>query len=164
MWIQACLREIASFFQTSTVNKINNKAIHANVWFSNAYKSYVYSILKSIECTIALYLLKNIHTLILKFVVVQPLTCVQHFLTTWTAAWQASLSFTISWSLLKFMSIESMMPSNHVIFCHPLPSCSQSFRESGSLQWVSSPHQVAKILQLQLQHQCFQWILRVDFL
>ena len=38
----------------------------------------------------------------------------------WTAALQASLSFTISWSLLKFMSIESVMPPNHLTFCHPL--------------------------------------------
>ena len=40
--------------------------------------------------------------------------------TPWTAACQASLSFTISHSLLKLMSIESMMPSNHLILCHPL--------------------------------------------
>ena len=40
--------------------------------------------------------------------------------TPWTAAWQASLSFTISWSFLQLMSIESVMPSNHLIFCHPL--------------------------------------------
>ena len=39
----------------------------------------------------------------------------------------ASLSFTISWSLLKLKSIESMMPSNHLILCHPFSSCSQSF-------------------------------------
>ena len=38
----------------------------------------------------------------------------------WTAARQASLSITISWSLLKLMSVESMMPSNHLILCHPL--------------------------------------------
>ena len=38
----------------------------------------------------------------------------------WTVTCQASLSFTISWSLLKLMSIESMMPSNHLILCHPL--------------------------------------------
>ena len=42
------------------------------------------------------------------------------FVTPWTAACQASWSFTISWSLLKFMSIESVMPSNHLIFCCPL--------------------------------------------
>ena len=40
--------------------------------------------------------------------------------TPWTAACQASLSFTISWSLLKLMSIELVMPSNHLILCHPL--------------------------------------------
>ena len=53
-------------------------------------------------------------------VVVQSLSCVQLFATPWTAACQASLSFTISWSLLKFMFIESVMPSNHLILCHPL--------------------------------------------
>ena len=42
------------------------------------------------------------------------------FCSTWTAAHQASLSFTISWSFLKLMSIESVMPSNHLIFCCPL--------------------------------------------
>ena len=41
-------------------------------------------------------------------------------MTPWTAASQASLSFTTSWSLLKLMSIESVMPSNHLVFCHPL--------------------------------------------
>ena len=40
--------------------------------------------------------------------------------TPWTAAHQASLSFTISWSLLRLMAIELMMPSNHIILCHPL--------------------------------------------
>ena len=40
--------------------------------------------------------------------------------TPWTPARQGSLSFTISWSLLRLMSIESVMPSNHLIFCHPL--------------------------------------------
>ena len=50
-------------------------------------------------------------------IVVQPLSRVQLFATSWTTAYQASLSFTISWSLLKLMSIESMMPSNHFILC-----------------------------------------------
>ena len=51
--------------------------------------------------------------------------------TPWTAACQASLSFTISWSLLKFMSTESVMPSSHLILCHPLlllPSILPSIR------------------------------------
>ena len=52
--------------------------------------------------------------------VVQLLSCVRHFATPWTAAHQASLSLTIPWSLLRLMSIESVMPSNHLILCHPL--------------------------------------------
>ena len=52
--------------------------------------------------------------------VAQSLIWVQLFATSWTAACQASLSFTISKSLLKLISIESMMPSNHLILCHPL--------------------------------------------
>ena len=50
---------------------------------------------------------------------VQSLSRVRLFVTPWTAARQASLSFTISWSLLKLMSIESVMPSNHLILCRP---------------------------------------------
>ena len=54
------------------------------------------------------------------FVVVQSLSCVQLFAIPWPAAHQASLSFSISWSLLKLMSVESVMPSNHLILCHIL--------------------------------------------
>ena len=53
-------------------------------------------------------------------VVVQSLTHVQPLVTPWIAAYQASLSFTISQSLLKLMTIESVIPSNHLILCHPL--------------------------------------------
>ena len=64
-------------------------------------------------------------------VVVQPLSCVRLFVTPWTTACLVSLSFTISWSLLTFMSIESVMLSNHLILCCPLlllPSIFPSFR------------------------------------
>ena len=64
-------------------------------------------------------------------VVVQSLSQVQLFATPWTAACQASLSFTISQSLLKLMSIESVMPSNRLILCLPLlllPSIFPSIR------------------------------------
>ena len=64
-------------------------------------------------------------------VVFQSLSCVQLFATPWTIAHQASLSFTISWSLLKLMSIELVMLSNHFILCHPfllLPSTFPSIR------------------------------------
>ena len=54
------------------------------------------------------------------FVAVHSLSLVQLFATLWTAAHQASLSFTISQSLLKLMSIESVIPSNHLILRHPL--------------------------------------------
>ena len=53
-------------------------------------------------------------------VVLQLLSCVQLFVTSWTAAHQASLSFTISLSLLKPMSIELVMPSSHLVLCRPL--------------------------------------------
>ena len=62
---------------------------------------------------------------------VQPLSNVRLFETPWTAACQASLSITNSWSLLKLMSIESVMPSNHLILCCPLlflPSIFPSIR------------------------------------
>ena len=52
--------------------------------------------------------------------------------TPWTAARQASLSFTVSWSLVRLMSLESVMPSNHLVFCRPLSFCPQSFPASGS--------------------------------
>ena len=65
------------------------------------------------------------------FVVIQLLSCIWLFVTPWTAALQASLTFTISWSLLKLMSIELVMPSNHLILCHLLlllPSIFPSIR------------------------------------
>ena len=61
----------------------------------------------------------------------QLLSCVLLFATTWTATQQASLSITNSWSLLRLMSIESVMPSNHLILCHPfilLPSIFSSIK------------------------------------
>ena len=76
-------------------------------------------------------------------VFIQSLSPVQLFATPWTAARQASLFFTISWSLLKLMFIESVMSSNHLILCHPLfllPSIFPSIRvfsnESGlPIRW-----------------------------
>ena len=53
-------------------------------------------------------------------VVAQLLSCVRLFATPWTAARQASMSFTLSQSLLRFLSIKLVMPSNHLVLCHPL--------------------------------------------
>ena len=91
------------------------------------------------------------------------LGCVWLFLTPWTAARQASLSFTTSCSLLRLMSIELVMPSNHLTLCHPFLLLSSVF-PSSLFQWVHSLHWVAKGLEFQLQHQSFQWIFRTDFL
>ena len=76
---------------------------------------------------------------------VQSLSHVRLFVNPWTAARQASLSITNSQSLLKLMSIELVMPSNHLILCRPLlllTSIFPSIRVSSS---VSSLHQVAKL-------------------
>ena len=87
------------------------------------------------------------------------------FVTPWTTAIQASLSITNSWSLLKLMSIESVMPSNHLINCHPLlllPSIFPSIRvfSSESALRIRWPN----YWEFQLHHQSFRWIFRTDFL
>ena len=64
--------------------------------------------------------------------IVQQFNCVQLFATPWTTACQASLSITNSWSSLRLMSIESVMPSNHLILCHPLLLPPSIFPTSGS--------------------------------
>ena len=65
---------------------------------------------------------------------VQSLSHVRLFATPWTAAHQASLSITNSWSLLKLMSTESAIPSNHLILCRPLLLPPSIFLASGSFQ------------------------------
>ena len=65
-------------------------------------------------------------------VVLQSLSCVQLFVNPWTAASQAFLSFTISWSLVRFMSIESMMLPNHLMLCHHFLLLPSTFPVSGS--------------------------------
>ena len=87
-------------------------------------------------------------------VMFQLLRHIQLFVSPWSAARQASLSFTISQSLLELMSIESVIPSNHVMLCHPhllLLSIFPSIRVFSN----ESPLQLAKVLKLP-QHQSFQ--------
>ena len=96
--------------------------------------------------------------------------------TPWTVARQASLSITNSWSLLKLMSTESVMPSNYLILCCPLLLLPSIFPGSGKeeslilgkslliFQGVSSSHQMAKVLEHQLQHLSSQGKFRIDFL
>jgi len=73
-------------------------------YFEDEVKLWLYT---NISLPIPLYMV----------VVVQSLGCVRLFVTLWSASRQASLSFTISWSLLKLMSIELVMPPNHLILC-----------------------------------------------
>ena len=75
---------------------------------------------------------------------------------------QASLSFTLSWSLLRFMFIDSVTLSNRLILLPSSPPAFNLSQQQGLFQWVGSSHQVSEVLEL--QHQLFQWIFRVDFL
>ena len=95
---------------------------------------YLWQIRNSLQCISSFFLILqcrirlmtgNIHSALLcawqaHNAVDQSLSRVQLFVTPWTAAHQASLSFTMSQSLLKLMSIESVMPSNHLNLCRPL--------------------------------------------
>ena len=92
--------------------------------------------------------------------VVQWLSHVHLFTTPQTASCQTSLSFTISWSLFKLCWVDNAIQPSHLLLS-PSPAFNLS-QNQGLFRWVSSSHQVAKVLEL--QHQSFQWILRVDFL
>ena len=95
---------------------------------------------------------------------VQSLSRAWLFATPWIAACQASLSITNSWSLLKLKPIESVMPSSHLILCHPLlllPPIPPRIRVFSN---ESTLHEVAKVLEFQLQDQSFQWTPRTYLL
>ena len=77
-------------------------------------------------------LLLIIYKMLLQFSSVQSLSSVRLFVTPWTAAGPGSLSITNSQSSLKLMSIRLVIPSNHLILCHPFSSHLQSFPASGS--------------------------------
>ena len=91
-------------------------------------------------------------------IVVQSLSRFRLFATPWTVALQAFLSFLIPRILLRLMFIESMMPSNYHSLLPLSPPALNLSQHRGLFQWISSSHQVAKGLELQLQHQSFQWI------
>ena len=76
--------------------------------------------------------IKKNHNRILLLCCAYLLNHVQLFVTPWTPACQATLSFTISWCFAQLMPTDSVMPSNQLILCHPSSSCPQSFPASGS--------------------------------
>ena len=80
----------------------------------------------------------------------------------WIIARQPSLSITNSQSLLKLMSIESVMPSHPLL--SPSPPAPNPSQHQGLFQLVNSSHEVAKVLEFQLQHHSFQWTPRTDLL
>ena len=98
----------------------------------------------------------------------RSLLVAQSYLTFCDPIYCSTSGFPVLHHLLNFlslMSIELVMPSNHLILCHPLlllPSVFPSIKVFSN--WVSSSHQVTKVLELQLQYQSFQWIFRTDFL
>ena len=95
---------------------------------------------------------------------VQSHNLVRLFVTPWTATHQASLSITNSQSLLKFMSVESVMPSSHLILCPPLLLLPSVFPSISVFSNKSVLHTRWPKYWFQLHHQCFQWIFRTDFL
>ena len=95
-------------------------------------------------------------------VAVQSLSHVRLFAASCTAARQASLSFTISRSLLTLMPIASVMPSDHLILYRPLLLLPSMFPSLRVFSNGLASHQVAQVLEFQLQHQSFQF--KVDFL
>ena len=96
--------------------------VELQLWNVSAFKEEAHRTMRSIH--------KGLRRV--GFVVVHWLSCVWFFVTPWTEACQAFLSFTISQSLLKFMSTESVMPSNHFIRCCPLHLYPSSFPVLGS--------------------------------
>ena len=82
-----------------------------------------------------------------QFSLVQSLSCVRLFVTPWTVACQASLSITNSWSLLKLMSIELVISSNHLILCQPLllPSIFPSIMTFPMSQFFTSGSQSIEV-------------------
>ena len=92
---------------------------------------HVWSLIPKQKCR---FLFQNLYHCTSFRAVVQSLSRGRLFGTPWTAARQASLSITTFQSLLKLMSTEQVMPSNHLILCGPFSSCPQSFPASGSFQ------------------------------
>ena len=94
---------------------------------------------------------------------VQLLSHVRIFATPRNAACQASLSFTNSWNFLKLHEVSDAIHPSYPLLSPSPPAFSLS-QHQALFQWISSSDQVAKVLELQLQHQSFQWIFRTDFL
>ena len=107
--------------------------------------------------------LKTVFGASFQFSSVQSLSRVRLVVTPQTAARQASLSITNSLSLLSVHWVGDAIQPSHLLLS-PSPPAFNFSQHQGLFKWVSSLHQVAKVLEFQLQHQSFQWIFRTDFL
>ena len=99
-----------------------------------------------------------------KLISVQSFSHVWLFVSLWTAACQASLSFTIFQKLLKFTSIELVMPSNHPILCCPFSSCLRAFPASRSFPMCQFFASGGQSVGASASATVFQWLFRTDFL
>ena len=151
------------------------KNVHSMFWLFRELPDWLISVLSDLRCWHRVGILRMTENIgsweqgrvggLLLFSSVQSLSRVWLFVTPWIAARQASLSITNSQSLLKLMSIESVMPSNHHILSRPLlllppiPPNIRVFSDESTLQ-IRWP----KVLEFQLQHQSFQWTPRTDLL
>ena len=123
MCIATIFQELSLFFKWILYSELLNN-------FSLLISGIQRRIDYSQQCISRLSLILLMHQLCRQISLVQSLSCVQLFVTEQTAACQASLSITNSWSLLKLISIVSVTPFNHLILCHPLlpPSIFPSIR------------------------------------
>ena len=147
-WGQGC--KLVQWFLENSMeipSKIKNRTI---IWFNNSTFGYIAKGNK------IMILKRYVHSHV-------QFSCVRLFATPWTAARQASLSITNSQSSPKLLSIQSVMPSNHLILCHPLlrpPSIFPSIRVFSNesalrIRWPKG---------LEFQLQPFQWTPRADLL
>ena len=136
------LQTALKFYQNNSVSRLHLVASHLqllSIWNNSSGFPFV-----------TLLLLKIV-------IVIQLLRCAQLFEIPWTTACQCPLSFTISWSLLSFISVELVMLSNHLTLCLPLlllPLVFASIRVFSNESALHIPKLLA--LELQLQHQSFQ--------
>jgi len=127
--------------------KMYVQSLCSNLW------EHIQSHYSHVKISLSVIFIKNRNTICIIPVPVQSLSHVRLFATPWIAARQASLSITNSQSSLKLMSIESVMPSSHLILCHPLILPQFAFPPTvykGSLFFTSSPaviiYRIFKIL------------------
>ena len=129
--VQLLIRSLAETSPGNSSDQLNNTTLKSLFFLKCILLKYSWFTVLCFWCTAKGFSYTHTHTHTHVFSSVQSLNLVRLFTTPWTAASQASLSITSSRSWLKLMSIESVMPSNHLILCRPLllpPSIFSSIR------------------------------------